>query len=98
MNVNEMLCHCADGIKMATGEREVADKSNFLFRRIVKPLVIYVLPMPKGAPTANEINPLAGGSRPTEFENDRRTLLECVENCAPCGKITSGRGTPRSVK
>jgi hypothetical protein len=83
MNVNEMLCHCADGIKMAIGEREVADKSNFLFRHVVKPLVIYVLPMPKGAPTADEINPLIDGSRPTEFENDRRTLVECIEKmCA----------------
>ena len=83
MNVGEMLCHCADGIKMATGERAVRDKSNFLFRTIVKPLVIYVLPMPKGAPTADEINPAKSGTKPSEFEADRRALLDAVENfCA----------------
>ena len=80
MNVGEMLCHCADGIKMATGEREVADKSNFLFRTIVKPLIIYVLPMPKSAPTADEINPAKSGTKPSEFEADRRALLDAIEN------------------
>ena len=87
MNVGEMLCHCADGIKMATGARTVADKSNFLFRHLVKPLVIYVLPMPKGAPTADEINPQAAGTKPADFEADRRELLDCLEKfCAlPAG-------------
>jgi len=83
MNVNQMICHCADGLKMATGEREVADKSNFVFRTILKPLIIHVLPMPKGAPTAREINPLIDGSKPIDFETDRKTLIECIENmCA----------------
>ncbi|MEP6902678.1 MAG: DUF1569 domain-containing protein [Actinomycetota bacterium] len=83
MNVDEMLCHCADGLKMSTGELAVADKSNFMFRTIVKPLVIYVLPIPKGAPTANEINPAIDGTKPADFENDRQTLLESLEKlCA----------------
>ncbi|HSK74712.1 MAG TPA: hypothetical protein VK892_23630 [Pyrinomonadaceae bacterium] len=83
MNVNQMLCHCADGLKMATGEREVADKSNFVFRTILKPLIIHVLPMPKNAPTARELNPLIDGSKPVDFEADRKTLIECIENmCA----------------
>ncbi|HEX8249656.1 MAG TPA: DUF1569 domain-containing protein [Pyrinomonadaceae bacterium] len=80
MNVSEMLCHCADGLRMATGEREVADKSNFLFRTILKPLVIYALPMPKGAPTAKEINPMIDGTKPTDFEADRQALISCIEN------------------
>lgn len=79
MNVAEMLCHCADGVEMATGERDVADRSNFLFRTIVKPLVLYVLPMPKSAPTAPELNPHLDGTKPEEFENDRARLNECIE-------------------
>jgi Protein of unknown function (DUF1569) len=83
MKVGEMLCHCADGLKMSTGELAVADKSSFIFRTIFKPLVIYVLPMPKGAPTANEINPAIDGTKPADFENDRQTLLESLEKlCA----------------
>jgi hypothetical protein len=80
MNVSQMLCHCTDGLRMATGEREVKDKSNFIFRTILKPLVIHVLPMPKGAPTAAEINPMRDGTQPTEFESDRQTLIACIEN------------------
>jgi hypothetical protein len=83
MNVGGMLCHCADGIKMSIGEVAVADHSNFLFRTIVKTLVIYVLPMPKGAPTADEINPAVNGTKPADFEKDRQTLLESLEKiCA----------------
>jgi hypothetical protein len=83
MDVGEMLCHCADGIKMATGERPAADKSNFLMRALVKPLVIHVLPMPKSAPSPDEINPKMNGSRPSDFTGDRRNLLGDIEKiCA----------------
>jgi hypothetical protein len=83
MNVGQMLCHCADGIKMSTGELTVADKSNFMFRNVFKPLFIYVLPMPKGAPTADEINPAVDGTKPADFEKDRQTLLDWWEKaCA----------------
>lgn len=79
MNVSQMLCHCTDGMKMATGEREVSDKSNFLLRTVVKPLILYILPMPKGAPTAKELDQMKEGTTPTEFEKDRRELLDCME-------------------
>lgn len=79
MNVGEMLCHCADGVKMSTGELPVADKSNFFLRIVVKPLIVHVLPMPKDAPTADEINPTIKGTKPEDFENDRRRLLENLE-------------------
>lgn len=83
MTVGEMLCHCADGVRMSTGELAVADKSTFFLRSVIKPLIVYVLPMPKSAPTAEEINPQIRGTKPEEFEDDRRKLLECLENvCA----------------
>lgn len=82
MNVSEMMCHCADGVEMATGERDVADRSSFLFRTIVKPLVLYVLPMPKSAPTAPELNPHLEGTKPDEFAKDRSRLNECIEKLA----------------
>jgi hypothetical protein len=80
MNVGEMLCHCADGIKMATGERAVADQSNFFLRTLAKPLVVYALPIPKSAPTADGINPSKSGTKPSEFEADRQTLLAAIES------------------
>lgn len=68
---------------MATGELVVPDKSTFFFRTIIKPLIVHVLPMPKGAPTADEINPTLKGTKPEDFENDRRALIENLKKfCA----------------
>lgn len=79
MDVNQMLCHCADAIKMATREREVADKSSFAKRALLKPLVLYVLPIPKNVPTARELDQTQGGTTPTDFESDKRDLLASIE-------------------
>ncbi len=79
MTAAEMLCHCSDGFKMALGEREVADKSNFFLRNFAKPLVLYVVPIPKGAPAANEINPHIDGTKPADFEADKQILLDYIE-------------------
>ena len=79
MNVNQMLCHCADGVKMATGELQVEDKSNFATRVFLKPLVLYVLSIPKGVPTAKKLDQMQGGTSPVDFEPDRRELLACME-------------------
>lgn len=82
MTVGEMLCHCADGIDMATGERPVKNRSNFFFRNIVKPLVVHVLPMPKGAPTAPELKAGKGGTTPGDLDADRARLIEKVNHFA----------------
>src|SRR5215213_10314372 len=95
MNVSQMLCHCADSLRMATGEREVADKSSFVFRTIFKPLFIYALPMPKGAPTAKEINPMLDGTKPTDFEADRQALLSCIENM--CSRQENYEWSPHAL-
>jgi hypothetical protein len=83
MSVNQMLCHLADALKMATSERAVADKSNFAARTILKPLVLYVLPIPKNVPTAKELDQSQGGTPPTDFATDKKDLLACIEKmCA----------------
>ena len=79
MNVSQMLCHCADTLKMATGERPVADKSSFAKRALLKPLILYVLPIPKGVPTASELDQAREGTSPTDFETDRKDLLSLIE-------------------
>jgi len=83
MNVNQMLCHLADALKMAINEREVADKSSFAARVFLKPLVLYVLPIPKNVPTAREIDQMQDGTPPVDFEADKKDLLVCIEKmCA----------------
>ena len=82
MSVGEMFCHCLDGSKMALGEIPPTDRSNFLTRSIVKFLVVYVVPIPKGAPAAPEINPHKKGTKPQDFEKERQLLIEEINNFA----------------
>ena len=62
LTVDRMLAHLSESMKMATSE--LAPKSKNLPIRFfpLKQLIIYVLPFPKGAPTAPEL--LAGAEAP----------------------------------
>lgn len=81
MNVNQMLCHCADGLRGALGELEgKKDESSLLSRTALKCLVLYVIPIPKEVPTSKRVDQVDGdGTRPTDFESDRATLIELIE-------------------
>ena len=54
MSVSQMVKHCSVAILGATGELAVKPKHTFLSRWPMPQLLIYVLPWPKGAPTAPE--------------------------------------------
>src|SRR5436190_2241433 len=82
MNVGEMLCHCLDGSKMALGDITPTDRSNFFTRSLVKYLVVYLIPIPKGAPAPPEINPHKNGSKPHDFEKERQLLIDNINNFA----------------
>jgi len=55
MNASGMLAHLNDSYRMCTGELAVKDKNLPLRYTPIKQLIIYVLPFPKGAPTAPEL-------------------------------------------
>ncbi len=82
MSVGEMLCHCLDGSKMALGEIPPTDQSNFFTRNFVKYLVVYAMPIPKGAPAAPEINPHKKGTKPQDFNKERQLLIDDINNFA----------------
>jgi len=54
-NASAMLAHLNDSYRMALGELKVPSKNLPLRFTPIKQLVIYVLPFPKGAPTAPEL-------------------------------------------
>jgi hypothetical protein len=55
MTALQMVAHLSDSLRMASGELEVAPK-NVPFRYSpLKQLALYVLPVPKGLPTAREL-------------------------------------------
>ena len=55
MNAAQMLAHLNDAMRLATGELPAASKNTPFRRWPLKQLIVYVLPWPKGAPTAPEL-------------------------------------------
>jgi hypothetical protein len=55
MNAPKMVVHLADALKMALGELPVKPRKTPLRFPVIKQLVIYVMPWPKGTPTAPEL-------------------------------------------
>ncbi len=72
MSVTEMLHHLRLSAQMAVGELEVASANKRAFQVFpLKHLILYVLPFPKGAPTAPALLPDAAAS----LEEERAALL-----------------------
>jgi Protein of unknown function (DUF1569) len=72
MDVTGMLQHLRLSALMTVGELPVESKSKRVFQMFpLKHLILYVVPFPKGAPTASELKP----SDATSFEDERTALL-----------------------
>jgi hypothetical protein len=55
MSCPQMLAHVNDGLRMAIGELPAKPRRGPLRRTPLKQLAIYVMPWPKGVPTAPEL-------------------------------------------
>ena len=78
MNVNQMLCHLYDSLKVALGEIKPAHIGNFITRlTFVKRFVLGNRPFPKEkVETTKEVNPMKDGTKPVDFEEDKKRLLD----------------------
>lgn len=81
MTVNQVLTHLTDQFRMALGELETEDVSNFFSRNFLKHLVLTGIPIPKGkVPTLPELDHAqSGGTPPTDFASDKATLLTYLD-------------------
>ena len=76
MDVVAMLQHLRLSARMTLGELPVPSSNKRAFQVFpLKHLILYVLPFPKGAPTAPELKPTVEAS----FEEERTALLELLE-------------------
>ena len=76
MNVIGMLQHLRLSARMALGELPVAPKNKRPFQMFpLKHLILYVLPFPKGAPTASELYPDGAAS----FDEERAIVMSLLE-------------------
>ena len=76
LDVVGMLQHLRLSARMTVGELTVPSSNKRVFQMFpLKHLILYVLPFPKGAPTARELKPGPAES----FEAERAALLELLE-------------------
>ena len=76
LDVVGMLQHLRLSARMTLGELPVPSANKRVFQVFpLKHLILYVLPFPKGAPTAPELKPVAAVS----FEEERAALLALLE-------------------
>ena len=76
LDVAGMLQHLRLSAGMAVGELSLPSSNKRAFQMFpLKHLILYVLPFPKGAPTAPGLKPRVDGS----FEEERAAVLELLE-------------------
>jgi hypothetical protein len=91
MSVTEMLEHLRLSAQMTVGELKVADANKRAFQMFpLKHLILYVLPFPKGAPTAPELHPGAAAS----FEAERAAVLLLLDRIGAGPREGAGPAHP----
>jgi hypothetical protein len=86
-----MLHHLRLSARMTLGELPTVSANKRAFQMFpLKHLILYVLPFPKGAPTATELKPVAVAS----FEEERTALLELLERIGTGPRDGSGPDHP----
>lgn len=91
MDVTSMLQHLRLSASMTLGELAVPNKSKRVFQVFpLKHLILYVLPFPKGAPTAPELKPAVA----TSFEEERAAVLELLERIGSGPRDGAGPAHP----
>ena len=88
MSAHQMICHVADSFRMALGEKATADISTLFSRTAMKWIALRApVPWPPGRiRSSRELDQEIGGTRPQEFEADRReaeALLRRMAGAAP---------------
>jgi hypothetical protein len=80
LEINEMLCHVTDQIRLALGYLELPDEGNFFDRTIIKWFALSMKSIPKGKiETANGVNPKKEGTKPVSFIDDKVTLAKLLQ-------------------
>ena len=93
MDVTRMLRHLRLSAQMATGDLEVPSKDKRALQMFpLKHLLLYVLPFPKGAPTAPKLKPDVAEA--LSLEEERKALLELLERIAAGPRDGAGPAHP----
>lgn len=78
MTAEQMMSHLVQGGELPFVE-SVPDRSTFMSRTFIKPLILYVLPMPKEVKVSAEMDQQQAGRKPEGFEVDKGHLFDSIE-------------------
>ena len=80
MDVNEMVCHITDQIRLALSYLELPNEGNFFDRTVKKWLALSMDSIPKEKiKTINGVNPKIDGTKPVSLIDDKVTLVKLLE-------------------
>ncbi len=79
MSASGMLAHVNDSYRMALGELAVKPRTGPLRYPVIKQLIIYLLPFPKGVPTAPEMLARCDGA---VLDDERETYEQLLAKLA----------------
>jgi len=88
MNALQMVQHLTNQFKLALGDLEVRPRRSRLGWPVVKTLVIYVMPWPRGAPTAPELLEFST----SDWQDAQRDLGAAMERIVSRGSGGTGGG------
>lgn len=77
MNVNQMVSHLVQAGELPFSV-SLPDRSNFFSRTFIKPLILYVLPMPKEVKTSPEMNQQENGRKPLDLIMDKSLVIDSI--------------------
>ncbi|MFT3743649.1 MAG: DUF1569 domain-containing protein [Pyrinomonadaceae bacterium] len=81
MSIEQMMSHLVQACDLPF-ESSVPDRSTVMSRTFVKPLVLYVLPIPKEVKVSAEMDQQADGRPPLGFETDRDLVIAGIDRLA----------------
>jgi Protein of unknown function (DUF1569) len=80
MNASQMICHLSDAFLGVMGKKSIEPIRGLNLWPLMTWFVLYApMKWPPGVATRPEIDQLAGGTPPSEFQADMRTLLAGFE-------------------
>ena len=89
MNADQMVCHLIDSLEVASGSKPATSKNNFMSNPLLRYLIVYVIPWPKGkAQTVPEML----STKPTQWQADVNTLREQLNGAVQRGE--NGKWAP----
>lgn len=81
MTIDQMMSHLVQAGELPF-VASVGDRSSFMSRTVIKPLVLYVLPMPKEVKVSPDMDQQAEGRKPQGFEADRALFVGLIDKLA----------------